>query len=35
MVVYLMGDSTLVPKTMAAKKARLKLEYAVLVAPAQ
>jgi len=33
MVVYMMGESTLIPDTMVKRKESLKLKYAVLTAP--
>ena len=33
MVVYMMGESTLIPDSMAKRKESLKLKYAVLTAP--
>jgi len=33
MVVYMMGESTLIPDSMVKRKESLKLKYAVLTAP--
>ena len=35
MVVYMMGESTLVPDSMAKRKELLKLKHAILTAPEQ
>ena len=33
MVIYMMGESTLIPEDMARRKELLKLKYTILVAP--
>ena len=35
MVVYMMGESTLVPKSLAKRKELVKLQHAILTAPEQ